>query len=120
MAPGTALILNNDYIYRYIIPNTGDPSSAYGRTTYYGNKLIFKTTTGAMYVITLPTADEITDPTEKDFHNLHSTLANIEKLRCDMYDNSLIPVALANKLVSLANHPNFKILQRFAIETVGH
>jgi hypothetical protein len=120
MTPGTALILNNDYIYRYIIPNTGDPSSAYGRTTYYGNKLIFKTTTSGMYVITLPTTKETGDPNEKDFHNLQSTLANVEKLRCDMYDNSLIPVALANKLVSLANHPSSKILQRFAIETVGH
>lgn len=38
----------------------------------------------------------------------------VGKLRCDMYDNALIPVALANKLVSLSNHPSQKILQRFA------
>jgi hypothetical protein len=47
-------------------------------------------------------------------------LTNIEKLRCDMYDDALIPVALVNKLVSLANHPSSKILQRFAVESVAH
>jgi hypothetical protein len=120
MKPATALILNNDYIYRYIIPNSGDPSSAYGRTTYYGHKLIFKTSAGGMYVVTVPTAQLITSPTRRDFQNLDAILSNIEMLRCDMYDNSLIPVALANKLVSLANHPSSKILQRFALDSVGH
>ena len=43
-------------------------------------------------------------------------LANVAKLKCDMYDNALLPVALVNKLVSLADHPSSKILQKFAIE----
>jgi hypothetical protein len=32
-----------------------------------------------------------------------------------MYDNALMPVALANKLVSLAQFPSSKILHRFAL-----
>lgn len=120
MEPDTVLILSNEYIYRYIIPNSGDPSSPYGRTTYYGNKVIFKTASSSMYVVTLPTLQPLADPSARDFHNLDVMLTNIEMLRCDMYDNSLIPVALANKLVSLANHPSSKILQRFATESVGH
>jgi hypothetical protein len=55
----------------------------------------------------------------KDLHNLRTILTNIEKLRCDMYDSALIPVALVNKLVSLANHPSSRILQKFAVETLG-
>jgi hypothetical protein len=47
-------------------------------------------------------------------------LTNIEKLRCDMYDSALIPVALVNKLVSLANHPSTRILQKFAVDTLPH
>ena len=39
-------------------------------------------------------------------------------MRCRVYDNSLIPVALANKLVSLANHPSSRILQKFAVDSV--
>jgi len=41
-------------------------------------------------------------------------LTNVEKLKCDMYDNALMPVALANKLISLSQFPSSKILQRFA------
>jgi hypothetical protein len=113
-----ALILDDTYIYRYIIPGIPDPSNPYGRSTYYGNKLIFKTPKGSMYVASLPTLAPNSKPTESDFRNLQVILTNIEKLKCDMYDNSLIPVALANKLISLANHPSSRILQKFATDSV--
>lgn len=116
---GTILLLDNDYIYKYIIPGKGDPSSPYGRTTYYGNKIIFKSGTGHIYVITLPTTDVHSNPTEDDLPNLHFIVHNIAKLRCDMYDDSLVPVALVNKLVSLANHPSSRILQKFAKHSVA-
>jgi hypothetical protein len=116
---GTALILDNDYIYKYIIPAKADPSNPYGRTTYYGSKVIFKTRAGGMYVASLPTAEVTAKPSAGDLKNLDVVLTNIEKLKCDMYDNALIPVALANKLVSLANHPSSKILQKFAKAGIG-
>lgn len=115
LADSHVLLLNNDYIYRYIIPGKADPANPYGRTTYYGNKLIFKTAHGGVYVASLPTTAINADPKEADFRNLNIILTNIEKLKCDMYDSALLPVALANKLVSLANHPSSKILQKFAI-----
>lgn len=111
---GTVMILDNDYIYKYIMPGKADPAKPYGCTTYYGNKLIFKTLAGGMYVVSLPTIETTANPTQKDLRNLGAILTNIEKLKCDMYDNSLIPVALANKLVSLADHPSSRILQKFA------
>jgi hypothetical protein len=52
--------------------------------------------------------------------HLRAILTNVEKVRCDMYDNALIPVALVNKLVSLANHPSTRILQKFAMERLVH
>lgn len=110
----SVLFIDNDYIYRYILPGKADPSNPYGRTTYYSNKMIFKTNADYMYVVSLPTRQVLSHPSENDFLNLHVILSNIEKLRCDMYDNALVPVALANKLVSLANHPSSKILQKFA------
>jgi NurA domain len=117
---GSVLLLDDAYIYRYIVPGTADPSSPYGRSTYYGNKLIFKTSRGSMYVASLPTIAPNFKPAESDFRNLAVILSNIEKLKCDMYDNSLIPVALANKLISLANHPSSRILQKFAADAVPH
>lgn len=50
------------------------------------------------------------------FHNLQAILTNVEKLH--LPDNALLPVALANKLVSLSDHPSSKILQKFAIESM--
>jgi hypothetical protein len=35
-----------------------------------------------------------------------------------MYDNALIPVALANRLVSLSDVPSSRILETFAREVV--
>jgi hypothetical protein len=40
MKPSQLLLLDNEYIYKYIIPGKADPSNPYGRTTYYGNKVI--------------------------------------------------------------------------------
>jgi hypothetical protein len=119
LKPGSALLLNDDYIYKYIIPGKADASSPYGRTTYYGNKVIFKSGTDHLHVVTLPTAAASSNPTEKDFPNLRVVLRNVAKLRCDMYDDSLVPIALVNKLVSLANHPSSRILQKFAKQSLG-
>jgi len=113
MKDGSLLILDNDYIYKYIIPGKADPASAYGRTTYYGAKVIFKSRHAGVHVVTVPTTEPRVKPTKKDLRNIDAILTNIEKLRCDMYDDALIPVALVNKLVSLANHPSSKILKRF-------
>ena len=114
---GHILLLDNEYIYKYIIPGRGDKAEPYGRTTYYGKKLIFKTSQGQVYVASLPSTHFPAKPEPADaqqYLNLHTVLVYLEKLRCDMYDNALIPIALANKLVSLSNHPSQKILQRFA------
>jgi hypothetical protein len=119
LEPGTVLVLDDDYIYRNIIPGTADPNSPYGRTTYYSAKLIFKTPAGAVHVVTVPTPERMSHPAANDLPNLFEVLTNIEKLRCDMYDDALLPVALANKLVSLSNHPSSKILQQFARGAIG-
>lgn len=116
---GSVLILDNDYIYKYILPGKADPANPYGRTTYYGNKLIFKTRHEGVYIVSVPTQEIITHPKENDLRNLQAILTNIEMLKCDMYDNALLPIALANKLVSLANHPSSRILQKFAKNSLG-
>lgn len=121
LKPGTVLLLNNDYIYKYILPGKADPSAPYARSSYYSTKMIFKSMDEKIYVITMPTksADVVLAPKKSDFKNIDVILTNIQKLRCDMYDNALFPVALANKLVSLADHPSSLILEKFAKTTIG-
>lgn len=121
MKPGNILLLDNAYIYKNILPGKADSSAPYARSSYYSGKMIFKSIDEKIYVVTVPTrsSDVILAPKKTDFKNLDIILNNIQKLRCDMYDNSLFPVALANKLVSLADHPSSVILEKFAKTTIG-
>lgn len=116
MKPGQIYILDNKHIYNYILPGDPDTSDPYGNTSYYSGKLFFKSMDNRMHVVTLPIekGDMVKNPQRSDFKNLDVILFNIEKLRCDMYDNAIVPVALANKLVSLSNHPSSKLLEKFA------
>jgi hypothetical protein len=111
---GSALVLSNDYIYRYIVP--GDPESPdpYGENTYWGSKLIYKAGDGSVYVATVPTGEFTPTPKLDDFVNLPAILDVVASLRCSMYDNALIPIALVNRLVSLSDFPSQQILQHFA------
>jgi hypothetical protein len=118
LANGSALVLTNEYIYKYIIPGTAKEGNEYGRTTYYGSKAIFKTPTGALHVLTVPTSEPQLKPTAATLPQFQTLLTNVEKLRCDMYDNALLPIALVNKLVSLSNHPSSQILRHFASGTI--
>lgn len=119
MPAGSLITLTNDYIYRYVIP--GDPSSPdpYGGNTYWGGKLVLKAQDGNLYVATIPLAGGFEPaPTSSDFVALWTVLAGLSELRCSMYDNALIPVALANRLVSLADAPSSQILETFAKQSV--
>lgn len=117
----SVLLLDNDYIYKYIIPGKANPNNPYASTSYYGAKLIFRADDDRVYVLTLPVTDAkvVLDPKKTDFRGLDVILRNVQKLKCDMYESSLVPIALANKLVSLANHPSAVILEKFAQETIG-
>jgi len=112
------ILLDNKYIYKYI--TQGDPSKPYARSSYYGGKVIFHSNDGQIFVLTVPVPHEkvVMNPQEKDYKNLKGIMVNIQKLRCDMYDDSIIPIALANKLVSLANHPSKVLLEKFATKTM--
>ena len=80
--------------------------------------MIYRATGGGTHVATIPTAASTASPTKTDLRSFDTVLACVDKLRCDMYDSALFPVALANKLVSLSAHPSQRILQRFAVGSV--
>jgi hypothetical protein len=116
---GEALVLTNEYIYNHVVP--GDPRvQKYGGNTYYGGKLIYKGDANDTYVLTVPTGDWDASPKLADFYNAPEALGVLSRLRCSMYDNALLPVALANRLVSLADAPSAEILAKFARDRIGH
>lgn len=109
----SCLVIGDDYIRKYIVPG-GDGSTSYGQNTYYGQKVFFRARSGEMHVATIPSTTYSGNPSPEDIPYLDEILGLIGELKCDMYDNSLIPVALANKLVSLSDFPSKRILGTFA------
>ncbi len=116
--PGSILILNDAYIYKYISPGEENPTRAYAETSYYGHKVIFRSRQGQMYVVSMPVRELKKIPSSADIPNLQLVLTHIEQLHCDMYENALLPVALANKLVSLSAHPSSQILRAFTQSSI--
>ncbi|MCY4010909.1 MAG: NurA domain-containing protein [Candidatus Saccharibacteria bacterium] len=116
ISKGHFFLLNNDYIYKYIIAGKSDHKRPYGSSTNYGSKLIFQDSNGHIHLVSIPVAHNkiVLNPDPSDFKNLVYILNVIEKLKCDMYDNALLPITLVNKAVSLANRPSAIILEKFA------
>ena len=114
---GSVLILSNEYIYKYITP--GDHENMhYGSTSYYGGKVILHTDDGQIFVVSIPieSADVILSPKLSDYKNIDLIVSLLRRLKCDMYNDTIIPVALANKLIALTGHPSQLILEKYAKE----
>lgn len=121
LKPGQALLLNNKHIYTYI--KVGDPNTQkYGESTYYSGKMIYKSIDERLYVLTMPVENPATyysRPELKDFKNVQEALFSVAKLRCDIYENALIPIAVINKLISLSTASGAKILEKFAKKVIN-
>lgn len=104
-------ILDDAYIKKYIIPQNTD--RVYGHNTYYGWKIIFKTSSSDILVLSLPIKEYCGKPCKEDFGNINGVLNILSKMRCNMYDNSIVPLALINKLVSISEFPSSNILEKF-------
>lgn len=104
-------ILNDDYIRKYIVCQ--ESNSIYGHNTYYGWKVIYKTEEGDILVVTIPVDEYRGNPSKSNFSNIEEVLGVLSKMRCNMYENSIIPITLINKLVSISEFPSSKILERF-------
>jgi hypothetical protein len=119
LKPGHFLLFTNDYVYRYVIP--GDPGNPqpYGFNTYYGSKLVYKSHRGDVFVATIPAIDARVRDRFDNLQNAAEILRVISELRCSMYDQALVPVVLANKLVSLADFPSSEILAKFVRSKVS-
>ncbi len=116
LTAGSYLVVGDKYIRKHVVPGAADV--AYGWNTYYGQKVLFKASSGEMHVVTVPAREYMAEPQSGDMPHLEVILTLIGELRCSMYDNSLIPIALANKLVSLSDFPSQRILTTFARDVV--
>ncbi|MBZ6577981.1 hypothetical protein FMJ39_28350, partial [Klebsiella variicola] len=78
-----------------------------------------KSFSGVCLTIPIKTSEEIKKLNRASFSNLDEILNVVEHLKCDMYENAIVPIALVNQLVSLANHPSSNMLEKFAIQSMN-
>lgn len=119
LKPGQVFLMNNEHIYKYVMPASG--SMEYARTSYYGGKFIYKSKEEKLYVLTLPveTYNYYSQPELSDLKNIEEILLNIDLLKCDIYQDAIIPIALVNKLISLSNYPSSNILKNFTKNNIS-
>ncbi len=117
---GQYVLLSNDYIYNNILPRNLNQYALYGSSTYYGGKLIFCSKEGNVNICTIPIDkyENIKKPSPINFINLDIILSMLEKLKCDMYENAILPIALINKAVSISKYPGEVSLERFVKEFI--
>ena len=115
----TILCLSDEVRNKYVNFNKIPSSSTFGSETYYGQDFIYKSKSGKLMVFNLPypfkdKTDLKTFIKEKSeinkYKNLNKALFLLEEFECDLYSNTIIPVALARKHTVISLKPGSKIL----------
>jgi NurA domain len=119
--------IKDDYRYHYIIPGRDPSQSGFGAETYYGQDFIYKTNSGRSFVFALPYPFDVKDSNSfhqskieiQRYENLSRAISLINHFECDLYENALIPIALANKYTAISLMPGGKVLDILTRETLS-
>jgi hypothetical protein len=119
---GVLRIVDDGYRNRFITGG-GSPSANFGNETYYGQDFLFKTESGRIFnfAIPYPFGDKSVVGGPGAFAQAKVEVARygnlieracdlIRHFEMDLYDNSLVPVALAHRHASISLVPGGKVL----------
>ncbi|MCB0015138.1 MAG: DNA double-strand break repair nuclease NurA [Anaerolineales bacterium] len=119
--PGSIFPVDDEYRYQYIFAGRDPAGNGFGYETYYGQDFIYKTATGRTFVMALPypfahkrAATGIDfNQAKVDFRHykeLPRALALIDHFETDLYENAVVPIALANRYTAISLAPGGKVL----------
>lgn len=119
--PRHLMILPDDYIFSHILTFRPSGSSAFGRDTYYGQKFFYKTAQNQLLTVTIPKPKGMpADPhSPAHYPSLPSTLALLDRIGTTLYDDAVIPVALAHSFASIPLRTGSKVLTLLSRELLG-
>src|SRR5207245_10148908 len=87
--------------------------------TYYGQDFIYKTPTGKVFVFAIPypvtKKDDLPDFARAKvelgrYANLGRAVDLVTKLETDLYENAVIPIALAHRFTAISLRPAGRVL----------
>jgi hypothetical protein len=115
------MMLPDTYIYRHIVTSRPVAGSTFGRDTYYGQKFFYKTATGQILTMTVPKPmDHLADPHRPDHYPmLSATIALLDKIGTAVYEDAVIPVALAHSFAAIPLRTGSRVLALLSRQLLG-
>lgn len=123
---GVLRVIDDEYRNKYITGSDA-PSANFGNETYYGQDFLFKTERGRIFNFALPYPFENKDGDgngttfsrmKVEMHRYGSLVERacdlIRHFELDLYDNAIVPVALAHRHASISLMPGGKVLDLIA------
>ena len=113
------MAVSDDYRGTFIAQRPEGWEDTFGHETYYGQDFIFKTDTGRIFVFGLPYTMRSKEPISefrdaKSNPSLYPTLDTalhlVRHFELDLYQNAVIPIALAHRHASISLVPGGRVL----------
>lgn len=112
--------VSDEYRYKFILPGRDTAGNGFGFETYYGQDFIYKTNSGRTFILGLPYPfpsklipgiDFIQSKVALGLYKeLPRALALINHFETDLYENAVVPIALANKYTAISLVPGGRVL----------
>lgn len=112
--------IDDEYRYRYILVNRDASKGGFGFETYYGQDFIYKTSSGKTFVFALPYPFDSKEGLESDFakekidwsryRTLPVAIRLLEELQTELYNDAVVPIALAHRYTSISVRPGGRVL----------
>ena len=119
-AAGRHLLLDDKYIRSHIVPSV--EGRQYGRNTYFGRKLLYKSSLGHRLVVNVACFTEeqfdLSTAQPGQFPRLADALVMLDKISSNMYPNSLSPLIAAHAEAAIPLHLGTDILKDIARKAV--
>jgi len=122
------LAIDDDFRYEYIYSGQDKAGNGFGYETYYGQDFIYKTPSGRSFVFGLPFPFEKKTQLELDFDVEKTNLDNFPEMKralklithfeSDLYENAVIPIALAHRYTAISLRPGGQVLDLFTEQSL--
>lgn len=120
--PGQVMFLTTEYINRV----TGRPlDNPYGSDEFYGRRFIYRTKNGGVLVFTVPPKPGVTPYGDPDgelwssYPTLRPICEVLDTVQTHLYENAVIPVALAHSAASLPLGVGQSVLRALVQQSLG-
>jgi NurA domain len=120
LARDRLLPIGDDYRYTYVLGGRDAAGNGFGAETYYGQDFIYKTPTGRTFVFGLPYPFRTKSQPGLDFvrekidagryATLPRALRLIDEFESDLYENAVVPIALAHHYTAISLVPGGRVL----------